>query len=288
MTHRPLTAVQQIQLGTVVGSERGARETLQALVDAGYDGIEVNGFQTRPTPWLVRALTRAAGMPAGRGGRLPWPALLAEFPLSVIALHESLERIESDIDAVIADARALRTERIVVTGMYRFDYTDLQAVTSLATRLNTVGTRLGAHGIRLGYHNHNVEFRRCEPGATAFDALVDLTDAGAVGFELDCYWAATAGVDPLSLLERLGRRVELMHLTDRGSVRRGTSLTPIDKYGPVELGRGNLPVAALIAQARDAHVEAVVVETHQNWIEDSPVRSFEVSGEYLHGVLASL
>ena len=37
-------AVQQIMLGTVTGSEASARATLQRVMAAGYDGLELNRF----------------------------------------------------------------------------------------------------------------------------------------------------------------------------------------------------------------------------------------------------
>lgn len=60
-------AVQQIMLGTVTRNEAQAKETLRAIKDAGYEGIELNGFMIRPTSFLVRAMTKAAGMPVGKG-----------------------------------------------------------------------------------------------------------------------------------------------------------------------------------------------------------------------------
>ena len=46
-----IKAVQQIMLGTVTGSEAKAKETLQAMVNAGYNGIELNSFMVNPTPF---------------------------------------------------------------------------------------------------------------------------------------------------------------------------------------------------------------------------------------------
>ena len=63
------TYVQQIMLGSVTGSETQARETLQKIKAAGYDGLELNAFMIHPSSLMVRALTKAAGMPTGRGGR---------------------------------------------------------------------------------------------------------------------------------------------------------------------------------------------------------------------------
>ena len=77
------TYVQQIMLGTVTGSEEAARATLRRVRAAGYDGLELNRFMTRPTSLMVRLLTKAAGMPTGRGGKLDWrTGLVPSIPQS--------------------------------------------------------------------------------------------------------------------------------------------------------------------------------------------------------------
>ena len=65
-------AVQQFMLGTVLGSEGEARQTLAAMKEAGYDGIELCGFMIHPIGFAVKMLTKAAGMPVGKGGNLDW------------------------------------------------------------------------------------------------------------------------------------------------------------------------------------------------------------------------
>lgn len=284
---RPLRGIQQIQIGRITSTADQARHTLARLVAAGFETIELNGFMTRPTPLLVRALTRAAGMAVGGGGRLDWRRLVAESGLSVAALHEDLGTIESDPEAVVARAAGFGTRNVVVTGMHRFDYGDDVAVRRLAQRLDTAGRSLASDGVRLLYHNHTAEFRRLGTGGTAFAALVDLTDADAVDFELDCFWAATAGADPLALLDALGERVRLIHLTDRGSRVEGATMTPIMKVDSVELGTGNLAIDAIVERAASLQVEAVILETHKNWIDGSPLRSAEVSAEALRRLLPS-
>lgn len=282
---RPLRGIQQIQIGRITSTEDQARETLARLVSVGFEAIELNGFMTRPTPRFVRALTRAAGMPVGRGGRLDWPRLVGESGLSVAALHEDLGTIESGTGVVAARAAAFGTRNVVVTGMHRFDYGNEAAVLELAHRLTAVGRALASEGIQLLYHNHTAEFRRTGSGGTAFEALVDRTDADAVGFELDCFWAATAGADPLRLLDALGERVRLLHITDRGSRVTGPTMTPIVKVDSVELGIGNLAIDAIVERAASLHVEAVILETHKNWIDGSPLRSAEVSAQVLRRLL---
>ena len=70
-------AVQQIMLGSVCKNERQTLETLKAVKEAGYDGLELNGFMIRPTSLMVRMMTRAAGMPVGAGGSFDWSGIRA-------------------------------------------------------------------------------------------------------------------------------------------------------------------------------------------------------------------
>ena len=274
-------AVQQIMLGTVTGSESRARETLQRIKAAGYDGLELNRFMIHPSSLMVRMMTRAAGMPTGNGGRLDWHALLRESGLSVISLHADLGSIERETDAVIAEAKSFSTDRVVITGMYRFDYTDETAVRALAERLNRAGEALGAQGIRLFYHNHNVELLHAG-SRRAYDVLLDETDPAQVNFEFDSYWFTEGGADAKVWMKRLGRRMRLWHVTDRGSRHSGSAMTPILKSDSVELGTGNMDLDALLAIARENGVEAVVLESHKNWVGNDPVKSLEMSAKWLN------
>ncbi|MEE1328868.1 MAG: sugar phosphate isomerase/epimerase, partial [Oscillospiraceae bacterium] len=80
-------AVQQFMLGTVMNNEKQTRETLRAMKEAGYDGIELCGFMIHPMGMMVRLLTQAAGMPVGKGGNLDWHSLMNESGLQVVSLH---------------------------------------------------------------------------------------------------------------------------------------------------------------------------------------------------------
>ncbi len=277
----PAISIQQIMLGTVTGSEAAAAATLSRLAQAGYQQIELNNFQITPTPFLVRALTRAAGMPTGRGGKLDWPRLVREAGLGVTALHIDLGSLESDPAAVAARCRELGCRFAVITGMYRFDYSDAAAVRDLAARLNACGEKLADEGVELLYHNHNCELLQVEPGVRAFDVLLADCDERYVNFEFDSYWPSEAGADALQMMRALGSRMRLWHVADRGTRVDGPSMTPILKSDSVELGRGNIGLDALCEQALSAGVEAVVLESHRNWAEKSPLTSAELSAEWL-------
>lgn len=274
-------AVQQIMLGTVTGNEAAARSTLQRIKAAGYDGLELNRFMIHPSSMMVRLMTRAAGMPTGKGGNLDWKKILREADLSVVSLHTDLGSLEREADAVAQEAKNFGTDTLVITGMYRFDYGDEQVVRELATRLNKAGEGLKKQGLSLLYHNHNVELVQVKPSLRAYDLLISETDPDYVGFEFDSYWFTDGGADAKDWMRRLGRRMKLWHITDRGCRQTGPSMTPILKQDSVELGTGNIDLEGLKDIALQNGIEAVVLESHKNWIDKDPVKSLELSAEWL-------
>ena len=275
-------AVQQIMLGTVTGNEAQTRKTLQRIKAAGYDGLELNRFMIHPSSLMVRLMTRAAGMPTGNGGKLDWHALIKESGLAVVSLHTDLGSLEREPDAVMEEARSFGTDKVVITGMYRFDYSDEAAVHELAKRLNRAGETLKAEGLSLLYHNHNVELLQVKPGLRAYDILLADTDPATVNFEFDSYWFTDGGADAKVWMKRLGNRMKLWHVTDRGSRQKGPAMTPILKADSMELGTGNMDLDGLKEIAVTNGIEAVVLESHKNWIDKDPVKSLELSAKWLN------
>ena len=276
------TYVQQIMLGTVTGSESQARETLQRIKVTGYDGLELNRFMIHPSSMMVRLMTRAAGMPTGKGGNLDWHGLLKEAGLSVVSLHADLGSLEREADTVAEEAESFGTNKVVITGMYRFDYSDEATVRELAQRLNKAGETLKAKGIDLLYHNHNVELLPVAPDLRAYDILIADTDPACVNFEFDSYWFTDGGADAKLWMKKLGSRMKLWHVTDRGSRQKGAAMTPILKVDSMELGTGNMDLDGLWELAAENGVESVVLESHKNWIDKDPVKSLEKSAQWLN------
>ena len=274
-------AVQQIMLGTVTGNESQARETLQRIKAAGYDGLELNRFMIHPSSLMVRMMTRAAGMPTGKGGKQDWHGLLQESGLDVISLHADLGSLEREAEAVAEEAKSFGTDKVVITGMYRFDYSDEEIVRDLAKRLNKAGEDLKAQGVELLYHNHNVELLPLKSGRRAYNVLLEETDPNTVNFEFDSYWFTDGGADAKLWMKKLGTRMKLWHVTDRGSRQNGPAMTPILKADSMELGTGNMDLDGLREIAVENGIEAVVLESHKNWIDKDPVKSLELSAKWL-------
>lgn len=275
-------AVQQFMLGSVLKNEASVKETLASIREAGYDSIELCGFMLHPMGFLVRMLTKAAGMPVGSGGNLDWEHLVKESGLHVVSIHQDLGSIERDARAVAEEARRFGTDTVVITGMYRFDYGSEEAVRQLAHRLNEAGERLAEQEIRLLYHNHNCELRKTGGQKCAYDILLDETDSAYVGFEFDSYWFTEGGADAKWWMRRLGSRMKLWHINDRGTRLAGPAMTPILKTDSMELGTGNMDLDGLAEIATQNGVEAVILESHRNWIDNSPVKSLQLSAKWLN------
>ena len=82
-------------------------------------------------------------------------------------------------------------------------------------------------------------------------------------------------------MQRLGSRMKLWHINDRGTRITGSAITPILKTDSMELGTGNMDLDSLMAQALAVDVDAVILESHRNWVDNSPIKSFQLSAKYL-------
>ncbi len=275
-------AVQQIMLGTATGNHARTAEALRRVRSAGYDGLELNRFMIHPTPLMARLLMRAAGMPAGNGGKLNWHGLIAESGLSVVSLHTDLGSLEREPETIAEEAKSFGAGKVVITGMYRFDYGCEAEVRKLALRLNNAGRTLRDAGLSLLYHNHNAELLQVRPGLRAYDILLADTDPDCVGFEFDSYWFADGGASAGGWMKKLGSRMKLWHVSDRGSRQSGAAVTPILKADSMELGAGSMELDALKELALQNGVEAVILESHKNWINNDPLKSIEMSAKWLN------
>lgn len=276
-----ITAVQQFAVRKSLCNEKQARETLNAAEECGYDGIEMCGFLTRKIPLFIRGFAAMAGMPIGPCCKLDWKKLIAESKLKVVSVHEDLGTINDRTDMVVAEAESFGTRNIVITGMFKYDYSDKREVLSLADSLNEAGKMLKSRGLKLLYHNHNCELCFTSEGKRALDFLSENTDPEFVNFEFDSYWIAETGADPVEWMDRLGKRIKLWHINDRG-FRAAGKTSSIRKSGGMELGKGNMPLKRLVEKAKELDVEAVILENHADWIDGDPVKSMRISSEFLN------
>ena len=277
--------IQQLQLGSILKNESMAKKALYALKESHYCGIELNGFMLRKSPWIVKVLTGLYGMPIKNSNRFDWKRLLSECHLDVISIHEDIDTLEKRQDLIYEEAEKYQTDKIILTGMYNYDYANKDAVASLCHRLNKIGKELKTHNLKFLYHNHNVEFVRFTDKKTAYDYLIEHLDEDYVNFEFDSYWPATSGIDSAYYMRKLGKRLVLHHICDHGNLTQKKFLTPIIKNEAVELGSGNLPLKTYLEIDSLQGVETIILEQHRHYIHNNPIESFVQSADYLKNLL---
>jgi sugar phosphate isomerase/epimerase len=125
-----------------------------------------------------------------------------------------------------------------------------------ADLFNRIGGQMQAAGITFAYHNHNIDFRRYD-GIGGYDTLLAWTDPKLVKFELDCGWAASAGLDPVDYLIRYPDRYVMLHLKD---LRRDHIPNTDLKMTSTELGKGIVDWPRLLRAAGKTSVKGLYVE----------------------------
>lgn len=141
---------------------------------------------------------------------------LDELGLNAFAAHEGVAPgkalIEGNWDKIIEENAALGCKSIVFPMAFISDRED---TLQTAEHLNVIGNKCKESGLDFYYHNHAHEFKRIGE-STLFDLLVENTDPALVKFELDLVWVMRGGYTPISVLEKLGNRCDMIHQKDLG------------------------------------------------------------------------
>jgi sugar phosphate isomerase/epimerase len=224
--------------------------TLRAVAAAGYRAVEI------------------AGLPPTDAGDLA--RLLSESGLQPIAAHEGIEGLRNDLRAVIDRFTEIRCPRIIVPGIPEGDRRTPDDVRRFAAELGGYGRSFAEQGIRLGYHNHTFEFEPLD-GTTVWDVLLSALPP-EVEIELDVYWAAVAGRDPVAEIRAHADRVRLLHMKDRA---------PGPESPDAPAGDGNLPFPAIVEAARVAGVEWYIAEQDE---PHEPLEDIATAFRYLESL----
>ena len=217
-----------VQLYTVrADMERDAIATLRHVARLGFGEVEFAGTYGNP-PEALCAETR-------------------RLDLGVAAAHADWAQLKSDPEAAIAGAKALCADTIILAWLPPEERRSRADWDAWIERLNRINRMAKAQGLALAYHAHDFEFAGVE-GVRPINLLFAGLDPD-IGFELDTYWVAKAGIDPLQFLKENADRVTHLHLKDMAA------------DGSMEdVGKGTLDIPAIVAQARAQGVEHFLVE----------------------------
>lgn len=191
----------------------------------GYAGVETAGFPGT-TPQAAAQLFKSLG-------------------LQVPSAHLGLQLWQSSEALDIAGA--LGVKYAVCPSTPREQYTSLDNVRRICDQLNAINAKARAAGLTFVYHNHWFEYQPID-GQFPYQVMLERLDP-TIQFELDTYWAETAGVKAVDALHELGARVPLVHIKD-GPLSIEKNMTAV--------GAGQMDIPAVVAASGAA--EWLVVE----------------------------
>lgn len=139
-------------------------------------------------------------------------------------------------------------------------------IARIADDLAKVAEDAEEFGVRVGYHNHAFELEQRIDDKYALEVFASHLPHNIV-LEVDTYWVAVGGADPVALLERLGSRVRYLHIKDG----------PINKVNTeqVAVGSGKMPVADIIAATPALELGVVELDNHAGDVWDAVRDSYE-------------
>ena len=174
-------------------------------------------------------------------------AALRENGLTAPSGHAPL--LSQDQDEIFAAAKELGITTVIDPFIPADRWQSAEDVQATAAQLNEAAKRGAEYGVRVGYHNHQWELESIIEGRTALEYFADLLDPEVI-LEVDTYWVAVGGQDPVDILTKLGDRVKFIHIKD------GPLTT--DTKAQLPAGKGKVAVLDVIAAAKS--LEAGVVE----------------------------
>jgi sugar phosphate isomerase/epimerase len=253
-----------VQLYTVrKEAEQDLPRVLEQIVRIGYQEVEAYGGLYTNSAQSLRHMIEGAA-------------------LTVPSAHFGYNDLEGQFNY----AKELGVSWVVCSAIAPSLWGSADGFTTAAKQFNSWGQRARDMGMRFAFHNHDYEFRPFTSGASAgktgYDVLVDQTDPSLVFFEVDCYWVAQAGIDPLTLIRRLGPRLKMLHLKDRktGFPSSFEMNAAASHFEPV--GSGSLDWKAILAEGKSLGVEHYFVEQDQTAIP--PIDALRKSYAYLRSI----
>jgi sugar phosphate isomerase/epimerase len=177
------------------------RESLAADADRALAAVRAAGFTAVELAPLPPGLTPAALADA-----------LARHGLGVTSVHGDLPTTDT-VGGWVDLTRACRCSKVIWHGWPRHPQFDSPAgLRELIADCNTAAALCRDHGLTFGLHNHWWEFEPIN-GERPIRTLHEHLHPD-VFWQLDVYWAQTAGADPAAVVAELGPRLQSIHWKD--------------------------------------------------------------------------
>jgi sugar phosphate isomerase/epimerase len=228
--------------------------TLRRVADIGYREVELAGL-----PGVTAHAMRAS---------------LQRYGLDAPSMHASYDGLRGDFAAILEEARILGARYLVCPSVDAAERRTAGDWKRVCRTLNGIARAVRSHGLVLAYHNHDFEFVPFDDGTTPFGLLMTETDPRDLKLELDVYWVARAGLDPVQHLKNGQDRIVLVHLKDLGP-----------DGSTMEVGSGVLDMQQIVRTALAAGVRHLFVEQDHS---TDPLASIAASLRFLERLPADM
>lgn len=188
--------------------------------------------------------------------------------LKVVSFHLPGELRDGDPAEAVRAAKVLGAEQVGIAWIKESD-TDAVNGTKLmaaAARLNGMCPAAKAAGLKVFYHPHGYEFHEGDPEGKLFERFVNALDKDCVVLQLDAFWVAYAGQDPVKFMQKYGNRVSSYHVKDMANSwkvapfdgSKWTGPLPDEAFAP--LGKGKIDQPALIKLGKQYKIKWFILE----------------------------
>lgn len=201
--------------------------TLNTVASMGYTEVEFAGYFDHSPAALAR--------------------ILDDTGLGAPSAHVDPADLSLNAQAVM-DQAALIGHRYIVIPWWDESLRTHDGYRQLIDLLNRLGELASERNLKLAYHNHDFEFSPSQ-GWVPFDLMLQETDPEFVHFELDLYWAARCGRDPVGLFRDNPGRFPLLHAKDMDTAGNET-----------DVGRGVIDFLPTLEAAPLGGVEHLFIE----------------------------
>lgn len=241
------------------------RAVLEKLAQTGYRYVEAANHNAASDPGV------GFGLPAREMRRT-----LEDCGLKIVGCH--VNPLREDLLPAVLDYHAELGNTQIGCDIEFFPYGDLDYLKRRCETFNRIGELCRERGMRYYYHNHFQEFQRFGD-ELVYDLIMENTDPDLVYAELDTYWAARGGQDPVELIRRYRDRLILLHQKDfpaaaaqplclydgvvdcRDDIDMELFLRIKDPEGFTEIGTGTLPIQNYIEAAESCpNLDTILLE----------------------------
>lgn len=186
-------------------------------------------------------------------------AMLDKNGFHVISFFADYNKLKTDFNSVVADAKTLGAEYVIVGWIPHQNEFTLADCEKAIADFNEFGEKLSKEGLKFAYHVHGYEFQPHGKG-TLMDKLMAETKADKVKIEMDVFWVVHPGQDPVAFLKKFGKRIDLMHMKDMEKGLKGDLTGHADVETNVTIGAGQIDFAPIVREANKQGVKYLFIE----------------------------